>query len=64
MKAYREAPESIGALIPAQLFKRVEAFPVYRRLDAELALAVNTIQQPDAAGLFRHGQYEFILGER
>src|SRR5215469_11497110 len=25
---------------------------------------IHIIQQPDAAGLFRHGQYEFVLGER
>ncbi len=28
------------------------------------ALAVYIVQHPDAAGFFRHGQHEFVLGER
>ena len=30
----------------------------------EWTSAVHVIQHPDAAGLFRHGQNEFVLGER
>src|SRR6516164_11866956 len=50
-------------------FKDALAIPDARRLFTcrivlKLASAVHITQHPDAPGLFRHGQHEFVLGER